>query len=152
MTYLFLFSKIRNDGTQNEVLLDNYRKRVRPCIDLIDKLRALGIDQDVPLPTIAVVGDQSAGKSSVLEAISGVQLPRGTGKQLMKRFLIACTKCTMSNMYNAFCNIIPVSVKFCYINYIYNSRFGFHFYSYLQVHGAPCQHSASFFISLKVIP
>ena len=100
MTYLFLFSKIRNDGTQNEVLLDNYRKRVRPCIDLIDKLRALGIDQDVPLPTIAVVGDQSAGKSSVLEAISGVQLPRGTGKQLMKRFLIACTTCTMTNMYN----------------------------------------------------
>ncbi len=56
-----------------------YEESIRPCIDLIDKLRALGVEQDVHLPTIAVVGDQSAGKSSVLEAISGVQLPRGSG-------------------------------------------------------------------------
>ncbi|KAK9952338.1 hypothetical protein ABG768_018183 [Culter alburnus] len=52
---------------------------IRPYIDLIDNLRSVGIHKDVPLPHIAVIGDQSSGKSSVLEAISGVALPRGSG-------------------------------------------------------------------------
>ncbi|CAM9199600.1 unnamed protein product, partial [Discosporangium mesarthrocarpum] len=52
---------------------------VRPWLDLIDELRAHGISQDVPLPQIAVMGDQSCGKSSVLEAISGIPFPRGSG-------------------------------------------------------------------------
>ncbi|CAB1329153.1 unnamed protein product [Coregonus sp. 'balchen'] len=42
-------------------------------------MRSIGIDKELPLPTIAVVGDQSSGKSSVLETLSGVALPRGTG-------------------------------------------------------------------------
>lgn len=33
----------------------------------------------VALCQIAVMGDQSCGKSSVLEALSGVQFPRGSG-------------------------------------------------------------------------
>ncbi|XP_062406578.1 interferon-induced GTP-binding protein Mx2-like isoform X2 [Sardina pilchardus] len=53
--------------------------RVRPYLDLIDSLRLMGIDQDLPLPAITVIGDQSSGKSSVLEALSGVALPRGSG-------------------------------------------------------------------------
>ncbi|XP_056107090.1 interferon-induced GTP-binding protein Mx3-like [Rhinichthys klamathensis goyatoka] len=52
---------------------------IRPYIDLIDTLRSVGIQKDVALPTIAVIGDQSSGKSSVLEALSGVALPRGSG-------------------------------------------------------------------------
>ena len=55
---------------------------MRPCIDLIDSLRALGVEQDLALPAIAVIGDQSSGKSSVLEALSGVALPRGSGEWL----------------------------------------------------------------------
>lgn len=46
----------------------------------MDSLRALGIEKDLSLPAIAVIGDQSSGKSSVLEALSGVALPRGNGK------------------------------------------------------------------------
>uniref|UniRef100_A0A8C0KVX6 Interferon-induced GTP-binding protein Mx2 n=1 Tax=Canis lupus dingo TaxID=286419 RepID=A0A8C0KVX6_CANLU len=46
---------------------------------LVDSLRALGVEQDLALPAIAVIGDQSSGKSSVLEALSGVALPRGSG-------------------------------------------------------------------------
>ncbi|KAF5901382.1 interferon-induced GTP-binding protein Mx3-like, partial [Clarias magur] len=54
-------------------------EKVRPFIDLIDSLRVIGIEEDLALPTIAVIGDQSSGKSSVLEALSGVALPRGSG-------------------------------------------------------------------------
>uniref|UniRef100_A0A671MNW3 Dynamin-type G domain-containing protein n=1 Tax=Sinocyclocheilus anshuiensis TaxID=1608454 RepID=A0A671MNW3_9TELE len=56
-----------------------YEEKVRPCIDLVDSLRSLGLEKDLNLPAIAVIGDQSSGKSSVLEALSGVSLPRGTG-------------------------------------------------------------------------
>ncbi|KAG7463694.1 hypothetical protein MATL_G00179330 [Megalops atlanticus] len=54
-------------------------EKVRPYIDLIDSLRGIGIEKDLALPAIAVIGDQSSGKSSVLEALSGVALPRGSG-------------------------------------------------------------------------
>ncbi|KAG2456463.1 MX1 protein, partial [Polypterus senegalus] len=74
------------DGTRedtstevNGTLYCHYEQKVRPYIDLIDSLRSLGVDQDLPLPSIAVIGDQSSGKSSVLEALSGVSLPRGSG-------------------------------------------------------------------------
>nr|XP_042115518.1 interferon-induced GTP-binding protein Mx2 isoform X2 [Peromyscus maniculatus bairdii] len=70
-------------GEKNQESLNNlcrqYEEKVRPCIDLIDSLRALGVEQDLALPAIAVIGDQSSGKSSVLEALSGVALPRGSG-------------------------------------------------------------------------
>uniref|UniRef100_A0A673GU36 Interferon-induced GTP-binding protein Mx2-like n=1 Tax=Sinocyclocheilus rhinocerous TaxID=307959 RepID=A0A673GU36_9TELE len=52
---------------------------IRPYIDLIDTLRSVGIQKDLALPTIVVIGDQSSGKSSVLEALSGIALPRGSG-------------------------------------------------------------------------
>ncbi|XP_053505846.1 interferon-induced GTP-binding protein Mx1-like isoform X2 [Ictalurus furcatus] len=58
-------------------LSEQYEEKVRPYIDLIDSLRPLGVEKDLALPAIAVIGDQSSGKSSVLEALSGVALPRG---------------------------------------------------------------------------
>ncbi|KAK9515669.1 hypothetical protein VZT92_026296 [Zoarces viviparus] len=60
-------------------LNQQYEEMVRPCIDLIDSLRSLGLEKDMALPAIAVIGDQSSGKRSVLEALSGVALPRGRG-------------------------------------------------------------------------
>ena len=45
-------------------------------LDEIDGLRRQGISDFVYLPQIVVCGDQSSGKSSVLEAISGVPFPR----------------------------------------------------------------------------
>ncbi|KAI0969587.1 P-loop containing nucleoside triphosphate hydrolase protein [Xylaria arbuscula] len=44
-------------------------------LDAIDQLRLQGIDHYISLPQIIVCGDQSSGKSSVLEAISGVPFP-----------------------------------------------------------------------------
>ena len=70
----------KQTGDTHAPLSRDYVENVRPFIDLIDKLRAYGLDKDVQLPAVAVIGDQSAGKSSALEAISGIQLPRGSGK------------------------------------------------------------------------
>ncbi|XP_004675614.2 PREDICTED: interferon-induced GTP-binding protein Mx1 [Condylura cristata] len=67
------------DQKHETSLYSHYEEKVRPCIDLVDSLRALGVEQDLALPAIAVIGDQSSGKSSVLEALSGVALPRGSG-------------------------------------------------------------------------
>ncbi|NXS58194.1 MX protein, partial [Brachypteracias leptosomus] len=64
---------------EDHTLYNQYEEKIRPCIDLIDSLRALGIEKDLSLPAIAVIGDQSSGKSSVLEALSGIALPRGNG-------------------------------------------------------------------------
>jgi interferon-induced GTP-binding protein Mx1 len=56
-----------------------FSKEVRPLLDLVDTLREIGIQREISLPQIAVMGDQSSGKSSVLEAISGIPFPRGSG-------------------------------------------------------------------------
>ncbi|XP_003203009.1 interferon-induced GTP-binding protein Mx [Meleagris gallopavo] len=75
-------SKKLNDSEEDEdkaaehTLNNQYVKKIRPCIDLVDNLRMLGIGNDLTLPAIAVIGDQNSGKSSVLEALSGVALPR----------------------------------------------------------------------------
>jgi hypothetical protein len=48
----------------------------RQLLDQIDKLRECGVGQYIDLPQIVVVGDQSTGKSSVLEALTRVPFPR----------------------------------------------------------------------------
>jgi GTP-binding protein EngB required for normal cell division len=44
-------------------------------LDIIDELRSQGISKYVDLPQIIVCGEQSSGKSSVLEALSGMPFP-----------------------------------------------------------------------------
>nr|GMD14941.1 dynamin-related protein 4C-like [Ipomoea batatas] len=61
-------------------IVSSYNERIRPLLDCVDKLRHLKIMQEgIQLPTIVVVGDQSSGKSSVLESLAGISLPRGQG-------------------------------------------------------------------------
>ncbi|XP_050374870.1 dynamin-related protein 4C-like [Argentina anserina] len=61
-------------------IVSSYNVRIRPLLDAVDKLRNLMVmDEGIQLPTIVVVGDQSSGKSSVLESLAGISLPRGQG-------------------------------------------------------------------------
>ena len=62
-------------------------REVIKLIAATNRLRDLGVERfDLFLPKICVVGDQSTGKSSVIEGISGIKVPRGSG---------TCTRCPL---------------------------------------------------------
>src|SRR5271167_1769790 len=63
-------------GTRYARLLNN----------LVRNLREVGTEELVSLPKIAVIGNQSSGKSSLIEAICQIQVPRAGG---------TCTRCPM---------------------------------------------------------
>ena len=66
--------------THDAPIVSPYNQKIRPLLDTVDTLRHLKIMQEgIQLPTIVVVGDQSSGKSSVLESLAGICLPRGDG-------------------------------------------------------------------------
>ncbi|KAL5401303.1 hypothetical protein PMIN03_011629 [Paraphaeosphaeria minitans] len=48
-------------------------------LNQIDRIRAKGVGDYISLPQLVVCGDQSTGKSSVLEGITGVPFPRQDG-------------------------------------------------------------------------
>ncbi|CAF1613574.1 unnamed protein product [Rotaria magnacalcarata] len=58
-----------------------YDEKIRPLMDRIDQARSLlsSNDDGIKFPTVVVVGDQSSGKSTLLEALSLVELPKGSG-------------------------------------------------------------------------
>ncbi|PNH31228.1 hypothetical protein BJF96_g5431 [Verticillium dahliae] len=57
------------------VMDDLNSPEAKALLDTIDKLRSINVGDIISLPQIIVVGDQSSGKSSVLEAISRVPFP-----------------------------------------------------------------------------
>lgn len=73
-------AKAAVNGTANPL----QSKGHRDLLDVIDRLRSEGLSRFVDLPQIIVCGDQSSGKSSALEAISGVSFP--TKDNLCTRF------------------------------------------------------------------
>ncbi|EEP79836.1 predicted protein [Uncinocarpus reesii 1704] len=58
-------------------------------LDKIDKLFACGVGELIDLPQLVVVGDQSSGKSSVLEGLTELPFPRDSG--LCTRFATQIT-------------------------------------------------------------
>jgi len=58
-------------------------------LDKIDKLFACGVGEYIDLPQLVVVGDQSSGKSSVLEGLTNLPFPRDSG--LCTRFATQIT-------------------------------------------------------------
>lgn len=73
---LYLFCKMSG----GEFLKTDLFKDIRKLINIIDEVRDYGLDKEISLPRIAVLGTQSSGKSSLLENIVGLDfLPRGSG-------------------------------------------------------------------------
>lgn len=68
----------RSGGLADPVLLEK-----------IDKLFACNVGDYIDLPQLVVVGDQSSGKSSVLEGLTGLPFPRDSG--LCTRFATQIT-------------------------------------------------------------
>jgi GTPase SAR1 family protein len=61
-------------------IISYYNDRITPLLDAVDRLRQLQVMKEgIQLPTIVVVGDQSSGKSSVLESLACINLPHGDG-------------------------------------------------------------------------
>lgn len=62
-------------GSLEKLQSDDERK----VLDIVDKLRRSGLNGTIELPQLVVCGDQSSGKSSVLEAITEIPFPRDEG-------------------------------------------------------------------------
>ncbi|KAJ9074623.1 hypothetical protein DSO57_1004425 [Entomophthora muscae] len=73
-------------STTDFPFLEPYCVRSREIMQLVDQLRDEGAAQDIDLPALVFCGNQSSGKSSLVEAISGICLPRSEG---------TCTRCVM---------------------------------------------------------
>ncbi|KAG2424261.1 hypothetical protein HXX76_014642 [Chlamydomonas incerta] len=61
-----------------------YQRTVCSVLAIANTLRELGVDNELQVPALVIAGDQSSGKSSVVEAITGISLPRADG---------TCTRC-----------------------------------------------------------
>ncbi|KAI1509721.1 Dynamin protein [Pyrenophora tritici-repentis] len=67
--------------------IDPLGLHVKEAIATINQLEGLGLQRlKIPLPKCIVLGEQSTGKSSVIEAISGIKTPRSTD---------TCTRCPL---------------------------------------------------------
>ena len=77
--------KRKEEKDQGGLIYQNLRK----LINIVDELRDVGLQQYINLPRIAVLGTQSAGKSSVLENIVGLDfLPRGDVRYRFQIYII----------------------------------------------------------------
>lgn len=62
---------------QVRVLDDTYEKTLGCRLAVIEEVRSILGDEGIECPGVLVVGAQSAGKSSVLERLTGIAFPRG---------------------------------------------------------------------------
>ncbi|PPR06273.1 hypothetical protein CVT24_000892 [Panaeolus cyanescens] len=77
------------DGTgDDDVHNSSYAARCREVMHLYSDLKLLlsGLNLNIQLPRVVVIGGQSSGKSSLVEAVSKINVPRDSG---------TCTRCPM---------------------------------------------------------
>jgi GTPase SAR1 family protein len=76
-----------NENDSSDIAIDPLGLHVKEIISTIHRLESLGLQRmDIDLPKCVVLGEQSAGKSSVIEAISGINTPRSDD---------TCTRCPL---------------------------------------------------------
>ncbi|TFK24431.1 P-loop containing nucleoside triphosphate hydrolase protein [Coprinopsis marcescibilis] len=73
-----------NDRLSDDISGSSYAARARRLIALTNDLKALGANHFLDVPRIVFIGNQSAGKSSVVEGVTGINVPRDSG---------TCTRC-----------------------------------------------------------
>ncbi|EJF59398.1 hypothetical protein DICSQDRAFT_148489 [Dichomitus squalens LYAD-421 SS1] len=74
----------REDHDPTSILHREYAHKRRELLEIVHDLRALGSEKELDVPQIAVIGKQSAGKSSLVEAVTGIKVPRDAE---------TCTRC-----------------------------------------------------------
>jgi hypothetical protein len=87
------FEPSDNSPQQNTMsLLSKYQISRQKLNEIVKALRDCGTEEVLKLPKIAVIGNQSAGKSSLLEAIAQIRVPRAAK---------TCTRCPMEMILNS---------------------------------------------------
>jgi hypothetical protein len=68
--------------------IDHLTGPMKPMVLALNKLNHYGVGSiaDVSVPQVVLVGDQSTGKSSLVEALAQIRVPRGAG---------TCTRCPL---------------------------------------------------------
>ncbi|KAG2064867.1 hypothetical protein BDR04DRAFT_1130602 [Suillus decipiens] len=82
----FLPGFVSPPDTGVDISSTDYARRRRELMKMMSDLKSMGAEALIDLPSVVVIGGQSAGKSSLVEAVSGINVPRDSG---------TCTRCPM---------------------------------------------------------
>ncbi|KAI8976327.1 P-loop containing nucleoside triphosphate hydrolase protein [Trametes punicea] len=74
------------DEVEMSIADSEYARKRRELLKFARSLEDLGTRAVIDMPRIVVIGAQSAGKSSLVEAVTGINVPRDSG---------TCTRCPM---------------------------------------------------------
>ena len=90
--------------TTTNTFTEAYDAKIRPLMDKIDQARSLlsWNDDGVVFPSVVVVGDQSSGKSTLLEALSLVELPKGSGIVTRCPLVLRLRKCNQRRVHRLY--------------------------------------------------
>ncbi|KIY72139.1 hypothetical protein CYLTODRAFT_486540 [Cylindrobasidium torrendii FP15055 ss-10] len=94
------FSELDDSDDSAEVAA-SYTEKCRKIMELYNRLVALGANMILEIPQIVVIGGQSAGKSSLVEAVSKIQVPRDSG---------TCTRCAFQFTLSSDVGDLPTGV------------------------------------------
>lgn len=77
---------VPDEGSFFQESFKDIAKKLKAFNDALGELQQLGVSHDVQLPELVLVGDQSAGKSSLMSGLAQLDLPRSEG---------TCTRCPL---------------------------------------------------------
>ena len=80
MNKKYLKNSESNKNLNHSLLNDKFKENIGSLLDEFDNVRDLLKGTKIEVPTIIAIGDQSSGKSSLLDSISGIYLPKGNGR------------------------------------------------------------------------